>query len=83
MRNVCSPVATVSRVLSAFIITMLILVRTGVAAPVLAGALLSISPSLPVFVSAAVFCVTAACSLALPFERIADGKSRAGAAMAH
>jgi hypothetical protein len=51
-------------------------------APVSAGALLGISPSLPVFVSAAVFVVTAACSLLLPFERISEGGKR-GAVMAH
>lgn len=51
-------------------------------APVSAGALLSISPSLPVFTSAAIFILTAACSLLLPFERIAEG-GKGGAVMAH
>ncbi|WRT65227.1 uncharacterized protein IL334_002170 [Kwoniella shivajii] len=51
---------------------------TGVMAPVSAGFLLSISPSLPVFVSAAIFVVTAGCSLALPFERVGGGKSTGG-----
>ncbi|OWZ53581.1 membrane transporter [Cryptococcus neoformans 125.91] len=43
---------------------------TGVMAPVSAGFLLTLTPSLPVFTSAAIFCMTAACSMALPFERI-------------
>ena len=56
--------------------------RTGIMAPVSAGLLLTLSPSLPVFVSAAIFVATAACSLALPFERVPEGK-RGGGAMAH
>ncbi|WWC87375.1 uncharacterized protein L201_002264 [Kwoniella dendrophila CBS 6074] len=48
---------------------------TGVTAPVSAGFLLSISPSLPVFASAAIFVATAACALALPFERVGGGRS--------
>ncbi|WVQ97518.1 hypothetical protein IAU59_004632 [Kwoniella sp. CBS 9459] len=54
---------------------------TGVIAPVLAGNLLSVSPSLPVFTSAAVFCLTAACSLALPFERVGGKAGGAGGLM--
>jgi len=55
--------------------------RTGIIAPVSAGFLLTISPSLPVFASAAILTVTAGCSLALPFERVANrGKD---GAMAH
>ncbi|KIR34951.1 membrane transporter [Cryptococcus deuterogattii MMRL2647] len=54
---------------------------TGVIAPVLAGFLLTITPSLPLFTSAAVFCMTAACSMALPFER-AEGAGR-GSRMMH
>ncbi|WVQ83853.1 hypothetical protein IAT38_005997 [Cryptococcus sp. DSM 104549] len=51
---------------------------TGVAAPVSAGFLLTISPSLPVFTSAAIFCMTAVCSLLLPFERVAGAKGGGG-----
>ncbi|WWD21884.1 hypothetical protein CI109_106372 [Kwoniella shandongensis] len=54
---------------------------TGVMAPVTAGILLSFSPSLPVLTSAAIFCVTAGCSLALPFERM--GGKRGGGGMMH
>ncbi|KAK8846568.1 hypothetical protein IAR55_005654 [Kwoniella newhampshirensis] len=50
---------------------------TGIIAPVSAGFLLAFSPSLPVFTSAAIFCLTAGCSLALPFER-AGGKIGGG-----
>ncbi|KAK4685766.1 hypothetical protein P7C73_g4374, partial [Tremellales sp. Uapishka_1] len=50
---------------------------TGILAPVSAGLLLSISPSLPVFASAAILVGTAGCSLLLPFERVA-GKSGSG-----
>ncbi|ODN74810.1 hypothetical protein L202_07125 [Cryptococcus amylolentus CBS 6039] len=50
---------------------------TGVLAPVSAGFLITVSPSLPVFTSAAIFCMTAACSLALPFERV-GGPSTGG-----
>lgn len=49
--------------------------RAGVMAPITAGIFLSISPSLPLFVSAAVFLLTAGCSLALPFERVAEGRT--------
>ncbi|ORY24113.1 major facilitator superfamily domain-containing protein [Naematelia encephala] len=58
---------------------------TGIIAPVFAGFLLTISPSLPVFASAGVFVGTAACSLALPFERVVEGTSsaRGGAGFAH
>jgi hypothetical protein len=55
--------------------------RTGVIAPVTAGFLLTISPSLPVFTAAAIFAGTAGCSLLLPFERVAGASG--GAAMAH
>ncbi|WVQ75341.1 hypothetical protein IAR50_004960 [Cryptococcus sp. DSM 104548] len=48
---------------------------TGVLAPVSAGFLITVSPSLPVFTSAAIFCMTAACSLALPFERVGGPSS--------
>ncbi|WVO22829.1 uncharacterized protein IAS62_004172 [Cryptococcus decagattii] len=54
---------------------------TGVIAPVSAGFLLTITPSLPLFTSAAVFCMTAVCSMALPFER-AEGAGR-GSRMMH
>ncbi|WWC67456.1 uncharacterized protein I206_101364 [Kwoniella pini CBS 10737] len=50
---------------------------TGVMAPVSAGFLLSITPSLPVFISAAIFVLTAGCALALPFERV-GGRSGGG-----
>ncbi|WVR04249.1 hypothetical protein IAU60_001249 [Kwoniella sp. DSM 27419] len=53
---------------------------TGVIAPVSAGYLLSFSPSLPVFTSAAIFCLTAGCALALPFERV-GGKGSTGGIM--
>ncbi|WVW78971.1 hypothetical protein I302_100934 [Kwoniella bestiolae CBS 10118] len=53
---------------------------TGVMAPVSAGFLLAISPSLPVFVSAAIFVGTAGCALALPFERV-GGKGGGGGMM--
>ncbi|KAK6904238.1 membrane transporter [Kwoniella mangroviensis CBS 10435] len=53
---------------------------TGVIAPVSAGFLLTISPSLPVFVSAAIFVGTAGCALALPFERVGGG-GKGGALM--
>ncbi|OCF33983.1 membrane transporter [Kwoniella heveanensis BCC8398] len=56
---------------------------TGVIAPVLAGFLLSVSPSLPVFTSAAVFCLTAGCSLALPFERVGGKAGRGGGGLMH
>ena len=49
-------------------------------APISAGALLNIAPSLPLFTSAGVFLLTALCSLALPFERVAEGK---GVSFAH
>lgn len=52
-------------------------------APVSAGFLLAISPNLPVFTSAVIFVLTAACSLLLPFERIAEGKSRGVAVAGH
>jgi hypothetical protein len=51
-------------------------------APVSAGVLLTISPSLPVFVAAGVFLATAACSLLLPFERVAEG-GKGGMSFAH
>ncbi|ORX36134.1 major facilitator superfamily domain-containing protein [Kockovaella imperatae] len=54
----------------------------GVVAPVFAGFLLTVSPSLPLFVSAAIFVLTAVCALLLPFER-ADGTGKGGAVMAH
>ncbi|WVF70394.1 hypothetical protein IAT40_005184 [Kwoniella sp. CBS 6097] len=56
---------------------------TGVIAPVLAGFLLSVSPSLPVFTSAAVFCLTAGCSLALPFERVGGKAGRGSGGLMH
>jgi hypothetical protein len=52
-------------------------------APVSAGFLLSISPSLPLFTSASILFVAAGCSLALPFERISEGKGGGGAIMSH
>ena len=59
------------------------LFSTGVLAPVSAGVLLTIYPSLPVFSSAAIFLVTAGCSLALPFERVAEGRRKGVASLAH
>ena len=56
--------------------------RTGVMAPVSAGFFFRITASLPLFVSAGVFIFTAGCSLALPFERVAERK-RGQASFAH
>ena len=56
--------------------------RTGVMAPVTAGWLMSISPSVPLYASAAILMATAVCSLMLPFERVSGGRGK-GAAMAH
>lgn len=52
-------------------------------APVSAGFLLAISPNLPVFTSAVIFILTAACSLLLPFERVAEGKIRGVVSAGH
>ncbi|WWC58954.1 uncharacterized protein I303_101499 [Kwoniella dejecticola CBS 10117] len=56
---------------------------TGVMAPVSAGFLLSITPSLPVFISAAIFVITAGCALALPFERVGGKGSSGGGGLMH
>lgn len=52
-------------------------------APVSAGFLLAVSPNFPVFTSAAIFALTAGCSLLLPFERVAEGRSKGMAVAGH
>jgi hypothetical protein len=59
------------------------MIRTGVVAPVSAGFLLAVSPNFPVFTSAAIFALTAGCSLLLPFERVAEGKTKGMAVAGH
>lgn len=56
---------------------------TGIMAPVSAGFLLAITPNLPVFTSAVIFIITAACSLLLPFERVAEGKLKGVVSAGH
>ncbi len=56
---------------------------TGILAPILAGTLLTISPSLPLFTSAVVFALAAGCAVFLPFEKGGGGKAGGGGGFAH